>query len=147
MLPPYDKLLRFKLSAVRTYQVWLLVFYVSASLLLIFYTSLPLSLKVTLLLVLLAMLFWQWQKLMRLPRVLIKQSDMDWVLEDQQGNSMAAILNDHAYVSSWLIILHFNLSDSKNISLVILPYMLDRNSFRQLSVYLRMTNLKMLTDE
>ena len=147
MLHPYDKLLRFKLSAVRTYQVWLLALYVSASSLLIFYTSLPLPLKVTLLLVLLMTLFWQWQKLMRLPRVLIKQGDQDWVLEDQQGNSMVAILNDHAYVSRWLIILHFKSEDNKNISVVILPFMLDRNSFRQLNVYLRMTNLHMLTDE
>ena len=147
MLPPYDKLLRFRLSAVRTYKVWLLALYVSASLLLIFYTSLPLSLKVTLLLVLLAMLFWQLQKLLRLPCVLIKQSELDWVLEDQQGNRMAAMLNEYAYVSRWLIILHFKLEDNKNISVVILPFMLDRNNFRQLNVYLRMTNLQMLTDE
>ena len=147
MFNPYDKPLRFKLDAIRSYQVWHVMLYMTAVLLSVFFTALPIVLKITLTLIFLLTLYWQWQKLVLLPRLLIRQDETDWVLEDQKGNITTVSLSPDAYVAAWLIILSFKLPDGKRRPVIILPYMLDKNSFRQLSAYLRMTNLSTLTDE
>jgi len=143
----YDTPLRFELSPAGAYQWWLLSLHAAAALVLLLLTTLAASLKIVLLLILFAMLYWQWQKLRLLPRRLIQQDGLGWLLEDQDGRPTVATLLDEGYVSRWLIILHFKMVDAQRRSIVILPYMLDKNSFRQLCVYLRMTNLSLPTDE
>jgi len=147
LLQPSDKHFRFKVSAVRTYQAWILVLMACTVLLVMFYVALTSTLKLMIISGLFTILYWEWQKLSRMPGVIIKQSDIDWVIKDRHGNNTSVVLAGNIYVSVWLVVLHFKTPGDKNISLVILPYMLDRNNFRQLSAYLRMMNLIMLTDE
>jgi len=117
-------------------------------LVMLFLTSLAVSLKLLLLLMLGVALYGQWRQLCSLPSSLIQQTDADWVLTGQTGRKVSARLLDKAYVTRWLIILYFRMPNDKPRSVMVFAPMLDKNSFRRLSVYLRMTNLRQfMTDE
>lgn len=147
MSTPYDRPLRFKLQAQRSYQVWLLMLHGMAMVLLVFFTDLSDLLTTLLSSALLCSLYWQWQKLRLLPCRLLQKTDLDWLLEDQSGKQYNAVLMPEAYVSAWLIVLSFTLENGKRLAVVILPYMLAGDDFRRLAAYLRMTNLSGLMDE
>jgi hypothetical protein len=147
LLSQYETPLRLELSPQAVYRRWLMMLYGGAMLVMLFLTSLAFSLKLMLLLILCIALFRQWQQLQYLPCNLIQQTDADWVLTEQNGRTVNARLMDKGYVSRWLIVMYFKMSNGKQRSVVILPFMLDKNSYRRLSAYLRMTNLQQLTDE
>lgn len=143
----YETPLSLKLSLKVSYQCWLLPLYVSAVLILLFMTSLAFSLKLIVLLLIGISGYRQWQQLRSLPGRLIRQDEENWVFVGMDGRTLPVSLQNKSYISRWLIILHFRMPDNKQRSVVILPTMLDADSYRRLSVYLRMTNLKRLTNE
>ena len=147
MSSPFDTPLRFRLDAVRSYQVWFVLVHLVVAVLLVFATALAAGIKTLLLALLLLSLFGQWRGLARLPCLLIQEQGLDWVLEDQRQQRTTARLCPECYVARYLIVLQFERATGKRLYVVILPHMLERTSFRQLCVYLRITHQGRFTDE
>lgn len=75
------------------------------------------------------------------PRRLAWQTDEDWQLLFQDGSERTGQLRPDTYVSPWLVILRFQLEQGGRCSVVILPDMLDPQSFRRLRVRLYQARL------
>jgi hypothetical protein len=75
------------------------------------------------------------------PRRLAWQTDGDWQLLFQDGSDRTGQLRPDTYVSLWLVILRFQLEQGGRCSVVILPDMLDPQSFRRLRVRLYQARL------
>ena len=82
-----------------------------------------------------------WQITRVRPRRLVWQSDGDWSLFDEEENERLAYLSPDSYVSTLLVILRLQLEQGGRCSVVILPDMLDRHSFRRLRVRLHQARL------
>lgn len=94
---------------------------------------------------------WQWRRIRvndpaRIVR-LVWETDDDWSLYCNDSTELVARLRPQSYESTWLVILHFQLQQGGRRILVILPDMLDRQSFRRLRVRLRQARLADTADE
>ena len=75
------------------------------------------------------------------PHRLVWQADGDWQLLFADASERTGQLGPDSYVSPWLVILRLKLEKSGRCSVVILPDMLDPQSFRRLRVRLYQTRL------
>lgn len=75
------------------------------------------------------------------PWRLVWRTDQDWQLLFQDGRERTGQLRPDTYVSIWLVILRFQLEQGGRCSVVILPDMLDPQSFRRLRVRLYQARL------
>ncbi len=88
---------------------------------------------------------WQWRRLRannpsRIVR-LIWEADDDWTLVCHDTTELVGRLRPETYETTWLVILRWQLQLGGIRSMVILPDMLDRQSFRRLRVRLRQARL------
>ncbi len=83
----------------------------------------------------------------RPPRCLVWESDGDWQLLVNGGKTVTGQLRPDSYASTWLVILRFRLEQSGHTTVVILPDMLDPQTFRRLRVRLFQTRLAETTED
>jgi len=103
----------------------------------------PLNLSLTLRLAVAAavLLSFIWQINRKPPRRLVWESDGDWQLFFADASERTGQLRPDSYVSPWLVILRFKLVKGGRCSVVIMPDMLDPQSFRRLRVRLYQARL------
>ena len=88
-----------------------------------------------------------WQ-INRVPlQYMIWEADGDWQLYEGDGSTIIARLRPDSYVSPILVVLRFDLLVGRSRTVVILPDMLDRQSFRRLRVRLYQTRLTERADD
>ena len=78
---------------------------------------------------------------------LVWEADDDWTLWCNDSTELVGQLRPDSYESIWLVILRLQLQQGGRRTLVLLPDMLDRQSFRRLRVRLRQARLADATDE
>ncbi len=78
---------------------------------------------------------------------LVWEADDDWTLWCNDSTEIVGQLRPDSYESTWLVILRLQLQLGGRRTLVLLPDMLDRQSFRRLRVRLRQARLAEATDE
>lgn len=78
---------------------------------------------------------------------LVWEADDDWTLWCNYSTELVGQLRSDSYESIWLVILRLQLQQGGRRTLVLLPDMLDRQSFRRLRVRLRQARLADATDE
>ena len=78
---------------------------------------------------------------------LVWEADDDWTLWCNDSTELVGQLRSDSYESIWLVILRLQLQQGGRRTLVLLPDMLDRQSFRRLRVRLRQARLADATDE
>ena len=78
---------------------------------------------------------------------LVWEADDDWTLWSNDSTELVGQLRPDSYESIWLVILRLQLQQGGRRTLVLLPDMLDRQSFRRLRVRLRQARLADATDE
>jgi len=83
----------------------------------------------------------------RRPYRLIWEADGEWQLLFENGNEYTGQLRPDSYVSTLLVILRFQRERGGQCSVVILPDMLDAESFRRLRVRLYQTRLAAAVEE
>ena len=147
LLSPYEKPLRFNLNLEKSYRIWLSGLYLLSLAVLFWMTALPSATKIILSVLVTAVVLWRWRRLKHLPVVLLRKDAGEWLLKLRSGEEVTASLSDKSFSAGWFVILYFTLSGEKSVSIVMLPYMLEPDGFRQLSAYLRMVNLSAVTDE
>lgn len=81
------------------------------------------------------------------PRHLVWESDGDWQLLFQDGSEYTGQLRPDSYVSPLLVILRFQLEQGGYCSVVMLPDILDPQSFRRLRVRLYQARLADTAEE
>jgi hypothetical protein len=113
--------------------------------------NMPLMFRFMLAVIIVGSFIWNWRRsrLNDSARVvrLVWEVDGDWTLRWNDATQRVAQLRPETYESTWLVILHFQLQAGGRLSVVILPDMLDRQSFRRLRVRLRQARLAEATDE
>jgi hypothetical protein len=82
-----------------------------------------------------------WQMTRRRPHRLIWEADGEWQLLYGNGNEYTGQLRPDSYVSTLLVILRFRLEQGGRCTVVMLPDMLDSESFRRLRVRLHQARL------
>lgn len=103
----------------------------------LFYSGLPLILKLLLSLLIIISFFY----LKKGEGQVIKAvwlSENDWVIVDRFGTQVASRLTPLSFRCSWLVILSLKTDEGKNISLMIPFDALDPDIFRQLKVKLKL---------
>lgn len=77
-------------------------------------------------------------------QTLIWKADGDWVLGTAEGESLNATLHESTYVHPWLVVLNFRQENKRGLlSFTLAPDTLDRETFRELRVRLKVSgNLK-----
>ena len=113
--------------------------------------NLHIVVRLILAVVILFSFLWHWRRMRlndptRIVR-LVWEVDDDWTLWSNDSTELVAQLRPETYESRWLVILHLQLQQGGRRSLVILPDMLDRQSFRRLRVRLRQARLAETADE
>jgi hypothetical protein len=78
---------------------------------------------------------------------LVWEVDDDWTLWCNDSTELVGQLRPDSYESTLLVILRLQLQQGGRRTLVLLPDMLDRQSFRRLRVRLRQARLADATDE
>ena len=78
---------------------------------------------------------------------LVWELDDDWTLWCNDSTELVGQLRPESYESTWLVILRLQLQEGGRRTVVLLPDMLDRQSFRRLRVRLRQARLADATDE
>lgn len=101
--------------------------------------NLPLILRFVLAAVVIGSFIWQITRVS--PHRLVWQADGDWHLLFRDVGEATGSLRPATYVSTLLVILHFRLEQGGCCSVVLLPDMLDPQSFRRLRVRLYQTRL------
>ena len=82
-----------------------------------------------------------WQMTRVPPHRLVWQADGDWQLFFAEASERTGQLRPDSYVSPWLVILRFKLEKGGRCGVVIMPDMLDPQSFRRLRVRLYQARL------
>jgi len=67
---------------------------------------------------------------------LVWEADNRWRLMLRSGEETGAVLRPFVFMQPWLVILHFRRDDGRRARLLLLPDMLDRDTFRRLRVRL-----------
>jgi hypothetical protein len=67
---------------------------------------------------------------------LVWEAGNRWRLTLRSGEQTGAVLRPFVFMQPWLVILHFRRDDGRAARLVLLPDMLDRETFRRLRVRL-----------
>ncbi len=80
-------------------------------------------------------------------RRLVWEVDDDWNVWCNDSTETVAQLRPESYESTWLVILHLQLNQGGKRILLLLPDMLDRQSFRRLRVRLRQARLAEATED
>jgi len=113
--------------------------------------NMPAVFRVALAVVIVISFIWQWRRtrLNNPARIyrLMWEVDDDWTLWCNDSSEIVGQLRPESYESTWLVILRLQLQQGGRRTIVILPDMLDRQSFRRLRVRLRQTRLAEATDE
>ena len=113
--------------------------------------NLPLMFRFMLAVIIVGSFIWHWRRsrLNDPARVvrLVWEVDGDWTLWWNDATQRVAQLRPETYESTWLVILHFQLQAGGRLSVVILPDMLDRQSYRRLRVRLRQTRVADMPEE
>lgn len=113
--------------------------------------NMPAVFRVALAVVIVISFIWQWRRtrLNNPARIyrLMWEVDDDWILWCNDSSEIVGQLRPESYESTWLVILRLQLQQGGRRTIVILPDMLDRQSFRRLRVRLRQTRLAEATDE
>lgn len=103
---------------------------------------LPIELKITMAVMLLASLIITLQRQAGAPRAgniatLVWKADGDWVIETVGGKICEAQLQPSSYLHLWLVVLNFRLDESRRTrSVIFFPDALDTEVFRKLRVRL-----------
>jgi hypothetical protein len=113
--------------------------------------NLPVVLRLGIGLVIVLSFIWQWRRTRekdpaRIHRLMWEVDD-DWTLWCNDSTELVGQLRPDSYESTWLVILRLQLQPGGRRTLVLLPDMLDRQSFRRLRVRLRQARLAEATDE
>lgn len=113
--------------------------------------NMPAVFRVALAVVIVISFIWQWRRTRlndpaRIYRLMWEVDD-DWTLWCNDSSEIVGQLRPESYESTWLVILRLQLQQGGRRTVVILPDMLDRQSFRRLRVRLRQTRLAEATDE
>ncbi|NNF96564.1 MAG: hypothetical protein HKM94_06540 [Halobacteria archaeon] len=113
--------------------------------------NLPVALRFGIAVVILLSFIWQWRRTCkhhpaRIHR-LVWEADDDWTLWCNDSTELVGQLRPESYESTLLVILRLQLQQGGQRTVVILPDMLDRQSFRRLRVRLRQVRLADATDE
>lgn len=113
--------------------------------------NLPMAFRLGIALVIVISFIWQWRRTRvndpaRIYRLMWEVDD-DWTLWCNDSSELVGQLRPESYESTWLVILRWQLQQGGRRTLVILPDMLDRQSFRRLRVRLRQARLAEATDE
>ena len=134
----------------RLLKIYLLVIHTMALSVVIAPLNLPLVLRLGIGLVIVLSFIWQWRHIRkkyptRIHR-LVWEVDDDWTLWCNDSTELVGQLRPDSYESTWLVILRLQLQPGGRRTLVLLPDMLDRQSFRRLRVRLRQARLAEATD-
>ena len=113
--------------------------------------NMPTVFRFALAVVIVISFIWQWRRTRlndpaRIYRLMWEVDD-DWTLWCNDSSEFVGQLRPESYESTWLVILRLQLQQGGRRTVVILPDMLDRQSFRRLRVRLRQTRLAEATDE
>lgn len=107
--------------------------------------NLPLVLRFGIAGVVIISFIWQISRLP--PHCLVWEADGDWQLLFADGNEYRGQLHRDSYVSTLLVALRFRLEQGGYRSVVILPDMLDPQSFRRLRVRLYQARLAEVAED
>jgi hypothetical protein len=107
--------------------------------------NVPVVLRLGIAVVIVISFVWQWRRTRendpaRIHR-LVWEADEDWYLWCNDSTEHVGQLRPDSYVSTLLVILRFQLEQGGRCSVVILPDMLDKQSFRRLRVRLYQARL------
>lgn len=125
--------------------IYLLLVHALALLVLVGPIELPAWLRFVMAAAVISSFLWQVSRLP--PRRLMWETDDDWQLLFQDGSEQNGELRPDSYVSPLLVVLRFRLPAGGTRSVLILPDMLDRQSFRRLRVRLYQTRLAEAAEE
>lgn len=109
----------------------------------VFFLDIPLMVKLLIAVALLVSLIVAWRKQPGSTgeggiRALTWRVDGEWLLETIGGESIIATLHESTYVHPWLVVLNFRQAEKRGlISFVLAPDALDRETFRELRVRLK----------
>lgn len=113
--------------------------------------NLPAAIRFALAVVVVFSFVWQWRRarahdLAHIHR-LVWEVDDDWTLWCNDSTELVGQLRPDSYESIWLVILRLQLQQGGRRTVVLLPDMLDRQSFRRLRVRLRQARLADTADD
>jgi hypothetical protein len=113
--------------------------------------NVSMALRLGLAVVIVISFIWQWRRTRlndpaRIHR-LVWEADDDWTLWCNDSTELVGQLRPESYESTWLVILRLQLQQGGRRTIVILPDMLDRQSFRRLRVRLRQARLAEAAEE
>jgi len=113
--------------------------------------NLPAALRFGIAIMIVISFIWQWRRTRvndpaRIHR-LVWEADDDWALWCNDSTELVGQLRPDSYESTWLVILRLQLQQGGRRTVVILPDMLDQQSFRRLRVRMRQVRLADATDE
>ena len=113
--------------------------------------NLPAIFRFALAVVIVISFVWQWRRTRlndpaRIYR-LVWEADDDWTLWCNDSSELVGQLRPESYESTWLVILRLQFQQGGRRTIVILPDMLDRQSFRRLRVRLRQARLAEAAEE
>lgn len=113
--------------------------------------KMPVALRFALAVAIVISFIWQWRRSRehdpaRIHR-LVWEADDDWTLWRNDSTELVGQLRPDSYESTWLVILRLQLEQGGWRTVVLLPDMLDRQSFRRLRVRMRQARLAVATDE
>jgi len=107
--------------------------------------NIPFTLRLALAVAIMISFIWQWRRTRendpaRIHR-LVWEADDDWTLWCNDSTELVGQLRPDSYESTLLVILRLQLEQGGRRTLVLLPDMLDQQSFRRLRVRLRQARL------
>lgn len=125
--------------------IYLLLVHALALLVVVLPLNLPVLLRFGIAAAVLISFVWQVSRVSL--RYLIWETDGDWQLQEAGGKKIIVRLCPATYVSPILVVLRFQLQSGGTRSVVLLPDMLDRQSFRRLRVRLYQARLAERADD
>ena len=130
---------------------YLIVIHALALVVLVAPLNLPVLVRLVLALMIVISFLWYWRRTrLRNPARIVRlvwEADDDWTLWCNDSTEHVGQLRPESYESIWLVILRLQLEQGGRRTIVILPDMLDRQSFRRLRVRLRQARLADKTEE
>ena len=113
--------------------------------------NLPVALRLGIAIIIVLSFIWQWRRTRehdpaRIHR-LVWEADDDWTFWCNDSSEFVAQLRPETYESIWLVILRLQLQQGGQRTVVLLPDMLDKQSFRRLRVRLRQARFADTSDD